>query len=613
MAFAGSVNPLDIPEILLRVGQFIPLWSPKDPISSVGYVKYSFQPRDLLAAIAVNRTFHRTLTPLLWVVCTDYIVLLDIIDILEGCCSPPLELLLSCSHHFRFLEIGFRSIGNDIRFQCTHLQELRLSKCVDRDVGADLISANKGLTLLSWDFPILASGTMQEKEYVALGGLKKLRVLQLRSWTVDLDRALAAVLAPNAAVLEELSLSDIRGLDSSQARAISVTNTCSTSAVDTTTLPKLRTLLLECDWNLVNSGIDNEVLEVIRICPNLETLIIQPDHTCDTEKIGRYLRDHCPKLSAVRCVDGHMSFQRAVTMDDEGYVALIQGCVPPSSSKFSSTVNTTRPEGQGLRVFEMGLGWLDSTITSALMAHSDCLETLILFIRGDEAENFYNARQLLGQCRHLRKFGMYNYLLAWSPDDGMLLLKDPWACRGLKSLTLEGFVSRIEEERYDEQEQDNNQELGYVSAERHAEEGEWMRQDLEALDHNSEVVDENVYNNDQISGCDSPEQDLMGDTGAEATIDMARYQRKAILSLHAEIILGNWYLSGAHRFASDYLLSRQGYEFKRKLFHVANSLSSLENVSLNDIAYVRGAAHNSASASASASTAHRASPTVFRA
>ncbi|KAI8603118.1 hypothetical protein EDD21DRAFT_369990, partial [Dissophora ornata] len=534
---AGSVHPLDIPEILLRVGQFIPLWIPKDPISSVGNVKYSFRPRDLLAAVAVNRTFHRTLTPLLWVVCTDYIVLLNVIDILEGGNSAPFELLLSCSHHFRFLEISFQSIGNDIR----------LSRNVGRDVGVDLISANKRLTLLSWEFPILASGTMQGKEYVALGGLKKLKVLQLRNWAVDLDRFLAAVLAPIAVALEELSLFNVGGFTLHRAMVgIATSDTRSvhapfTTAITTTTLPKLKTLLFGRlrGMGYRDCGIDNEALELIRICPNLETLIIQPDYRCNTEKIGRYLRDHCPKLSAIRCVNGHTFFDRGVAMDSEGY-----GCVPPSSSKSLSTIDSTKPEGQGLRVFEMGLGWLNSTLTGALMAHSDCLETLIL----DKVENFNNACQLLSQCRHLQKFGLYNYQITLSPDDGMLLFQEPWACRGLKSLVLSRFRSRFE----DEQDEDPD-DLQEQRLQRH----------FEGFDDCPEVVDKNAYDDDQISGQHGP----------MAVLEITRYQN--------ETILGNWHRSTANMNDNDDLLSGQG-----KFFQVANSLPSLENVSLNYIDYV---------------------------
>ncbi|KAF8933388.1 hypothetical protein BGZ58_006392 [Dissophora ornata] len=573
MTFAGSVHPLDIPEILLCVGKFIPLWIPKAPIPPAHDVTYLFRPRDLLAAIAVNRTFQRTLTPLLWVVC-NFISQRGKFDKINGHYSPPLELLLSCSRHFRFLE--FRSIGKDIRLKCTHLQELKLSRWVDRDVGLDLISANKRLTLLSWDFPNLATEPMQEKDYVVLGELKKLKVLQLRHWAVDLDRFLAAGLAPIAAVLEELSLSNIRGfalyrttvgIGTSYTRSV---HAPFTTAVTTTTLPKLKTLLLDRLRGMGNRdcGIDNEVLELIRICPNLETVIIHLDHKCDTEKIGRYLRDHCPKLNAIRCVD---MLQSEILLDDEDYVALIQGCVPPSSSKSSSTIDTTRPEGQGLRVFEMGIECLTSTITGALMAHSDCLETLILYIHSAEVEHFNHACQLLSQCRHLQKFEMYNYRMRWSPCDGMLLLKDPWACRGLKSLALGGFGGRWEEE------QD-----GYPDALQEQQ----IQQYLEAFDCYSEVIDEHAYDDGHISGRDSSKQGPMSDR--KAVLEKKRYRT---VTRGDEIILGNWHRSTASMYRNDCLLPGQGFEFKRKFLQVANSLPSLENVSLNYVDYVRGATH----------------------
>ncbi|KAI8603119.1 hypothetical protein EDD21DRAFT_413335 [Dissophora ornata] len=580
MASAGSVNPLDIPEILFRVGQFIPLWSPKGSISSVGNVKYSFQPRDLLAAIAVNRTFHRTLTPLLWVVCTDYIVLLNVIDILEGGISAPFEIPLSCSHHFRFLEIGFRSIGNNIRFQCTHLQELKLSKRVVRDVGVDLISANKQLTLLSWDLPDMETELMQEKDYVALGGLKKLKVLQLRRWAVDLDRFLEAVLAPIAAELEELLLFNIKGFALHRFLAeIYTLNTRSvrapfTTAASITTLPKLKTLLLDRLIGLIDGdgGLDDEVLELIRICPNLETLMIHLDNQCDTEKIGRYLRDYCPKLSAIRRVD---KLESEYSLEGEDLVPLIQSCAPPSSSKSLSTIDSTRPEGQGLRVLEMGLGWLDSAITSALMAHSDCLETLILCFRSDEVEHFNNACQLLSQCRHLQWFEMHNFEIRLSPDDGMLLFQEPWACRGLKSLALSGFETEFEDDEDEDEDPDDVQRQP-------------MQPYFEALDHYPEVVDEDAYDDGQIIDCGSSEQGPMGDISRNAALEITRCQN---VLRSEETILGNWHRSTAGKNGDSNLLSEPGFEFNRMFFQVANSLPCLENVFLNGMAFVRGAAH----------------------
>ncbi|KAG0303067.1 hypothetical protein BGZ99_002796, partial [Dissophora globulifera] len=68
-------HPLDIPEIIALVGQFIPLWSfSEDIYTRTSLIRDVFQPRDLLSASLVNRTFHLTLTPLLWQVYDDYLV-----------------------------------------------------------------------------------------------------------------------------------------------------------------------------------------------------------------------------------------------------------------------------------------------------------------------------------------------------------------------------------------------------------------------------------------------------------------------------------------------------------------------------------------------------------
>ncbi|KAG0303323.1 hypothetical protein BGZ99_002722, partial [Dissophora globulifera] len=166
-------HPLDIPEIIALVGQFIPLWSfSKDVYTRTSLIRDVFQPQDLLSAALVNRTFHRTLTPLLWQVYADSLVY-DIDDdgsrdryppkLREGSLHVriPSNILFSHCHRFRVFDNTFGALPQ-IRFPlslqytwfletCTHLRELTLSKWTKDMVACQLIVKNPALRLLSWE------------------------------------------------------------------------------------------------------------------------------------------------------------------------------------------------------------------------------------------------------------------------------------------------------------------------------------------------------------------------------------------------------------------------------------------------------------------------------
>ncbi|KAI9236970.1 MAG: hypothetical protein BYD32DRAFT_452065 [Podila humilis] len=58
-------NPLEIYEIIHRVGQFVPCWMPNNKRH---HNRLYFHPRDLIACIMVCRLWRTSLTPLLWLV-----------------------------------------------------------------------------------------------------------------------------------------------------------------------------------------------------------------------------------------------------------------------------------------------------------------------------------------------------------------------------------------------------------------------------------------------------------------------------------------------------------------------------------------------------------------
>lgn len=99
-------HPLSLYEIVLAIGQFIPLW---ESVHSLDDDLWLFTPKDLLAAISVNRLFHATLTPLLWSVYVECAVK-SLRDPNEFLCPEeydiPFDVVKKYSSYIRILDLS---------------------------------------------------------------------------------------------------------------------------------------------------------------------------------------------------------------------------------------------------------------------------------------------------------------------------------------------------------------------------------------------------------------------------------------------------------------------------------------------------------------------------
>ncbi|KAF9171263.1 hypothetical protein BGX20_007894 [Mortierella sp. AD010] len=539
-------NPLDLPEILTRIGQFIPLWI-RNPDSRYGLI---FEPQDLLSAMAVNRHFYVTLTPLLWTVYDDLI--------LQS--NEPSEQGL---------------------YDIPHLQELVISRYFPPEQAIELVLANPKLLFLDWESPTTLGFTITPAIYQPLLSLCHLQILHLSGWNqipeegdTDPLHRLRTVLVNNSAHLQNLSLSFMSGLE---------------SITEWVVLPNLRTLALDNVWES-----NPALVHLVRFCPALETLIVHADRGCDVKTLAPLLRDHCPKLSAIRCPNGYLMFQSGFLLSDEEYVILIEECRPLSTRVFTTmeidaergsqgllTERDAEHHVSGLKHFEMGIGELDLTITNALLTHANHLETLILFICGDETGNFENANRLLSICTHLKRFEFYNYLLEWNPEDGMLLFQTPWACRGIEMLILDGFADPFENRAFyqdwddDDSGGDDDQGDAVVQIRRDGEEQEDIA--LDQLNDPSTGPD-SVLGQDYEAAAASATA-----TTVETTTDIDMDQGCIPFKLKRDDdISAIWQITDDNRYnRTDHLQGTHGRAFKRMLFSFAETMPNLVTIKLN--------------------------------
>ncbi|KAG0041013.1 hypothetical protein BGZ89_007698, partial [Linnemannia elongata] len=145
-----NTHPLSLYEIVLAIGQFIPLW---ESVHLAYEDVWLLKPKDLLAAISVNRLFRTTLTPLLWSVYVESAVkslgnAYECIDNDEY--EIPVDIVQKNSFYIRFLDLSsyytrFSRIDDPPKLNCSRLQELRLSANVDSAWAKRLILAHPGL------------------------------------------------------------------------------------------------------------------------------------------------------------------------------------------------------------------------------------------------------------------------------------------------------------------------------------------------------------------------------------------------------------------------------------------------------------------------------------
>ncbi|KAG0306477.1 hypothetical protein BGZ98_002295 [Dissophora globulifera] len=101
-----NINPLSIPEILIHVSNFIPLWIRKPHGSLSRNTEYLLCPVDLLACCLVSKTWRTAMLPALWRIYDESV------RTFRG--RIPLEVLSKYAHLFEIVRIPFSD--NDNRY-----------------------------------------------------------------------------------------------------------------------------------------------------------------------------------------------------------------------------------------------------------------------------------------------------------------------------------------------------------------------------------------------------------------------------------------------------------------------------------------------------------------
>ncbi|KAF9134661.1 hypothetical protein BGW39_006250 [Mortierella sp. 14UC] len=384
------LRPLELPEIVARIGHFLPLWV-QELSKETHRLETVLRPKTFHACLLVSKLWRQTLLPIFW-------TLYDA----EGMSHVPNDILKRYSHHFRnfYMQQG-QVVSN---YGCTLLTNATLNpSTVDMEEMRLLLRTNRGLKSLEWNGPD-SSELLAIDEFAQL---RQLESLSLSQWDISEGR-LGLALAPLAGSLKRLDLGWF----------MSVTEDGDNDLGDCPMLPHVGTLRATA----LPHGVDPSGIALL--CPNLSRIDLTL-HRCDidadskdgiiSKRLADSLRIHCPKLSAL-ALRGSIAQIHKDT--------LIRNCIAA---------------GRGLTELVVVLSSVDKDTLDFITPHASTLETLGILNVTDEDASKENLFRMPVVCPRLKWFSV----AAWScwevkgHDVVQALKVSTWRCRELEILDVD--------------------------------------------------------------------------------------------------------------------------------------------------------------------------------
>ncbi|KAF9999442.1 hypothetical protein BGZ80_004227 [Entomortierella chlamydospora] len=435
-------NPLDLPEIITRIGQFLPLWSGE------GFQR-EFEPLPLLRCALVSQAFRQALLPTLWYLYDGFRMR-----------NVPHHILIKYSHLFRIISNTGPFKGP---FRCKNLIEL--STVYGQEWSRDLLVTNPGLKRLVWGGPYYRRiETLEQQqewqlELTALMGLENLDVLKTSGFS--LGEGIFVKVLRNNARLSNLALSTVEGVTS----------------IEGLELPYLTEL------HIAFGGDESPALvDLVRCCPRLQKLSLTSSRARSSgmttphatnnqlsssslnitnnefqiERLAQNIAQCCPELSSIKFTSNHTIGAaswpqiQSFLLDNE-FAALVNAC-------------------HRLESFSAEMITLDYALTEALVSQQRSLTSLSLTVHdsslgltvSDRARELHCLRRLKSSLEQLKELtlswdkGLIALDIATAPadsattttsllDEGIqeeleAFITEPWGCLDLMSLTVSGLV-----------------------------------------------------------------------------------------------------------------------------------------------------------------------------
>ncbi|KAG0348103.1 hypothetical protein BG004_006078 [Podila humilis] len=378
-------TPLEIPEIVSRVGFFVPLW-----ICALGNHEKVFCPADLISCLKVCRLWNTMMTPILWrTYCGHY------------CTRVSWTQVMANLQHFRFVNIAF-PWEKDLP---TNLTELILHDSAVLD-SEQLIRANTRLRHIYVD---LASDPESNSAFHALESLSELESLSASNVEFKDPGQLTRVLNHNPQLRRiELSFCDV----------LEPLTGCQT-------WENITFLQLEDNYDI------HDFVQLVRNCPRLESIVFKASFSESALAFARNLREFCPDLHTI-CRKNFMddrarNASRAEAAELE-VVALIEA--------------SRRLVSLDLPIYKM----TPRIYCRLLDLHEHFLTEINLRVSKITLDNLSGLKAIVNRCSNLVSLTVIqSYSTKYSTSMHIVKILDTeWCCPKLRNISLKRFTAEYE-------------------------------------------------------------------------------------------------------------------------------------------------------------------------
>ncbi|KAF8926097.1 hypothetical protein EDD21DRAFT_164800 [Dissophora ornata] len=466
------VNALAIPEILIHIGQCIPLWN--------YYLELQpqFRPQTFIRCTSVCRQWYQVLKPLFWYLYDDAYMN-----------KIPRETVHKNAHLIRVLQ--HRHFFGGKLFQCHNLIHLSVVPWI---TGIeDLIRQNPRLETFTWRSQSYYR-TIRDSVWDALaeaGG--KLRELTFVDCEVD-TRRFYPLLERHLLKLRVLVLHDVTLRNTMDYAREGDDTDLELGKIPRTNYPQIREVRLGRDIQMHGRAISDFLLH----CPNIERLvmesvekkwllnrthIIQSNDVLDV-LILRML-EGCRKIKSLEYGIDRVKVGGLALLEDGNCARLVhcmdEASAPEhramekattSSSRLLSRNGSDRDDDDDwpsvMPAFKADMPALESQTTFALCKMENTLQSISLCLHTVNSEqtgraNLLNVHQILTWCRALRHFSLEYYLgrglsnAIATPTTATVLFDHPWVCLGLETFVIDGI-----KRKHDRAMDNNNTEMPFT-------------------------------------------------------------------------------------------------------------------------------------------------------
>ncbi|KAF9326073.1 hypothetical protein BG006_010457 [Podila minutissima] len=482
----STPNALEIPEVLLQIGRFLPFWKRAAYHLAQGWV---LDPSHWRACILVSRLWYTTLSPLIFRDMDDSSfqripmqILLEntrFVQRLHLRLFKPMQELPSSSAMMSLMSTGMTTANITTEF--TQLRELELMQ--SEAWTSQLIRRNPSLEKLSWKGGDFHRDDYQRLDYDTLMQLHQLKTLKLDCWTITDASEILEILENNQSTLRFLALEFCKGGISITTKPATSTLSLSLGSLESLSLPttyislsppssykllspplthkssedvsspKLQLLYLT-KLNICKDVDSGPMEDLVRLCPNLQSLSWTGPDDRDLKRLIRNLKMLPSKVSIltysvieitepepvyadlIKCFHGLTELQIKVP------ALAIHGFTGTASFATANARIVIRTP-----VRRMTLGASSSStnsysspqvvgFTEALLGHVSSLQILDLRIKEPKAVESSNVHRILTSCRCLRALSIEG-----SNCSALDLCKIqfPWRCMRLRRLNLSGL------------------------------------------------------------------------------------------------------------------------------------------------------------------------------